>query len=147
MRKVEAVILINTNPHHALNAFTELDLLRGWWGVERALIEKRPGGVYALGWNITEAGFKYISSGTVRSYEKGRLLEIENLVYFNPERPILGPMTLQVKVENKGGATELSLCQDGYQNGPDWDWYYEAVKDAWPKVLVTLKEYLEKQKQ
>lgn len=53
-------------------------------------------------------------------------------------------MTLTVKTTEKGGGTELYLCQDGYQEGSDWDWYYEAIKKAWPAVLLTLKEYLEK---
>ncbi|HNT20823.1 MAG TPA: hypothetical protein PKL70_10385 [Saprospiraceae bacterium] len=53
-------------------------------------------------------------------------------------------MSLTMRAKDLGGTTELYLCQDGYRDGEDWDWYYQAVREAWPKVLVTLKQYLEK---
>ena len=34
----------------------------------------------------------------------------------------------------------------GYQSGGDWDWYYEAVTAAWPVVVKTIKDYLEKRR-
>jgi hypothetical protein len=52
-------------------------------------------------------------------------------------------MSLTVRAEQNKGETEVYLCQDGYGEGGDWDWYYEAVKYAWSEVLKTLKEYLE----
>jgi hypothetical protein len=38
----------------------------------------------------------------------------------------------------------LHICQDGYQVGGDWDWYYHAVMDAWPQALKQIKSYIEK---
>jgi hypothetical protein len=49
-----------------------------------------------------------------------------------------------VKLENGSSLTKLKLVQGGYQNGDDWDWFYEAVKNAWPNVLEELKMFLEK---
>lgn len=122
MRAVHASIEINVTPERALDAF---------------------GGVYTLAWGITDAGFKYISSGTIGSYEPGSHLDIINLVYLNAEKPPLGPMSLSVGVKSSPNGTFLDLTQDGYQSGETWDWYYEAVKTAWPAVLVELKKYLE----
>ncbi len=56
---------------------------------------------------------------------------------------MLGPMTLTIMATQKAAITEVYLCQDGYQDGPDWTWYYEAVKQAWPVVMQELKNYLE----
>jgi len=143
MRKVEVKLEIKNTPGRVIDAFTEFDLLKQWWGVERSLIEKRNGGTYALVWNISEAGFKYISSGIINSYKPAKNLYIDNYLYFNPEKSILGPMSLKIEVKEKGAATELYLCQDGYGDSNDWDWYYEAVKEAWPIVLQELKKFLE----
>jgi hypothetical protein len=53
-------------------------------------------------------------------------------------------MMLTIRAMKKDSdITELYLCQEGYGQGSDWDWYYEAVKQAWPAVVNTLKEYLE----
>ncbi|MBI3112412.1 MAG: SRPBCC domain-containing protein [Ignavibacteriales bacterium] len=147
MRSVHSTIEINISPNKVLDAFTEFDLLKDWWGVERALIEKQNGGVYTLAWGITDAGFKYISSGTIDSYQPGNHLEIVNLVYLNAEKPPLGPMSLLIRVKPHNHGTLLDLTQDGYQSGETWDWYYEAVRKAWPAVLLELKKYLEKKEQ
>jgi uncharacterized protein YndB with AHSA1/START domain len=145
MRKVEVNIDIDTQPDRIIQAFTDPEMLKSWWDVERALIEKRPGGLYSVAWQISDKGFKYVSTGIIKEYLRDSVLEIENFAYFNPERPILGPMSLTVKAKKKSDTVSaLYLCQDGYQNGEDWDWYYGAVQNAWPIVLSTLKEYLEK---
>ena len=147
MRSVQASIEINGAPERGLDAFMEFDHLKEWWGVERALIEKRDGGAYTLAWGISDAGLKYISSGTIQSYEPGHHLEIVNLVYLNSEKPPLGPMSLSVRVKPSANGTHLELTQNGYQSGEVWDWYYEAVRKAWPAVLAELKKYLEKKEQ
>ena len=118
-------------------------MLRAWWDVERTLIEKRIGGLYTLAWDITDKGFGFISTGVIRNYIPESVLEIDNFIYLNPGISILGPMKLNVYAKKKRSGAELYLCQDGYQTGRDWDWYYEAVQQAWPVVAEKLKKYLE----
>lgn len=121
----------------------DFDMLNGWWGVEKALVEKREGGVYALVWDISESGFRYVATGIIKSYKADAILEIENYTYLNLNMPIMGPMGLIIEAIVKNNQTELTITQTGYQSGGDWDWYYDAVKQAWPDVLASLKEYLE----
>ena len=146
MKKVTATISIKRTPTEVLDAFTDFETLQGWWGVQKALIEKKKGGLYCLGWDISEDGFKYVTSGTIKQYDAGSILEIENYAYFHPNLPILGPMNLTIKVEPENdntSLTSLTIIQSGYQEGEDWDWYYKAVKVAWPDVLKTIKQFLE----
>lgn len=144
MKKVEVTIDINSEQKTIISAFTDTDKLRDWWNVEQTLINKKVGGLYTLTWNISDKGFGYVSTGTIKEYHPDKILVVENLVYLSPNKPFLGPMTLTIKTKEKDDIAELYLCQDGYQSGADWDWYYEAVKQAWPVVLQTLKSYLEK---
>lgn len=144
MKKVEVTTGIKTTPAAIIAAFTDADMLRDWWNVEKSLIDARPGGVYTLAWDITDKGLGFVSTGIIKTYDPHNKLIIDNFVYLNPGKTILGPMSLTIKATEKGGMAELYLCQDGYQQGPDWDWYYEAVKSAWPAVVQALKEYLEK---
>ena len=143
MKKVEVTTLIQATPETIISAFTQPDMLRDWWSVERTLIDKRTGGLYTLAWNVTDQGIGFVSTGIIREYQPDQVLVIENLVYLNPDRSFLGPMTLTVKTRVNGGKTEIYVCQDGYQEGPDWDWYYDAVRQAWPITVQTLKNYLE----
>lgn len=142
MRKVEVITDIQSTPGKIISAFTEPDRLKDWWGVERTLIEKKVGGLYTLAWNISDDAIGFVSTGIISEYHPQNSLVIEKFVYLNPNKPFLGPMTLTIKVTEKDNASELYLCQDGYQHGADWDWYYEAVKQAWPVVVKTLKNYL-----
>ena len=97
-KKVEAGIAIQVEPALALEAFTEAQHLGGWWAVERSLVEKVPGGSYALAWGISENGIKYVSSGTVHEYLPGERLVVKNFCYFNPDKDILGGLQLTVEV-------------------------------------------------
>jgi uncharacterized protein YndB with AHSA1/START domain len=144
MRKVEVSSIIQTTPDRIISAFTEPEMLREWWAVERTLIDNKKGGLYTLAWNISDKGFGFISTGIIEEYNPANTLVIENFVYLNPDKPFFGPMKLTVKAEPKGNGSVLYLCQDGYQSGAHWDWYYDVVKQAWPAVVLTLKEYLEK---
>ena len=144
MRHVEVSIDVHTKCSQVISAFTDHIHLQKWWSVERSLIDIRPGGVYTLAWQVTDKGFGYVTSGTIKHHDPDQLLVIENIVYLNPERSILGPMTLSIAAIQKEQGCNVTIIQDGYQSGEDWDWYYQAVKEAWPVVAKTLKEYLEK---
>jgi uncharacterized protein YndB with AHSA1/START domain len=136
MRRVEAA-LDSPRADRVVAAFTDVRALQAWWGVERALVQPQVGGVWAVTW----AGQKYVATGRITELQPGRRLVISDYLYLNADRPApLGPMTLAV--EAKG--TRFWVCQDGYADGPEWDWYYEAVRAAWPRALPPLKTWLEK---
>lgn len=94
MRKIEATIHINSNADNVLPVFTDANHLQEWWEVERYFIDLKENGNYTLAWNISENGFKYIFTGIIKKYEPKNILHIENILYLNPERSILGPFEL-----------------------------------------------------
>jgi uncharacterized protein YndB with AHSA1/START domain len=145
LRNVECKIDIHISPDQVIKAFTDAGWLKGWWGVERSMIELKKGGLYSLAWGISNEGIKYISTGVIADYDPGGTLHVEKYMYFNPQRPFLGPLHLMVNATPVDTGSHVYLCQGPYpeDGGPDWDWYYEAVVDAWPKVLQILKSYLE----
>lgn len=145
MRTVEASVSIRVSPGTAILSFTDPVLLKEWWGVERSLLQLKPGGVYTLAWGISDKGVQYISSGIVRSYDPAGLLHIEKYIYLNPERSFLGPMELEISATPTNNGCHLLLRQGPYPENAsaDWDWLYDAVKKAWPTVLQSLKKYLE----
>jgi uncharacterized protein YndB with AHSA1/START domain len=143
MRSVKAEIEVRATPERGIAAFLEEEALRGWWGVERCLVEPRPGGLFAVAWRITESGFGYVTTGVIEELETRRL-RIGHYTYFHPERPILGPMSLTVEAEPRSGGSRLFVTQDGYRQGGDWDWYHDVVSAAWPRVLQDVAAWLER---
>ena len=143
MKKIETTLAIRTKPETIIAAFVNPKLLKEWWHVERAFINTEVDGIYALTWEVSANGFKYASVGNIKTYNPHMQLVIDNFTYFNPEKEILGNMTLTIIAKQNGENTMLYVCQEGYQKGTDWEWYYESVKIAWPEVLQKLKTYLE----
>lgn len=121
-------------------------MLSGWWGVDRSFVEPVQNGAYTLLWGVSDTGIRYITSGIITALNPSGKLVISNIVYISADKPVLGLMSLAITAERENGQTKLTIEQDGYRDGDLWDWYYEAVKDAWPKVAVTLKDYLENMK-
>jgi len=139
---VEKSIKINDTPEKVLGAFVEEEVLKEWWGVQVSLIELKKGGIYTLTWDVTESGFRYISTGIVASYIPHKKLVVENYLYLNPSLPIIGPMRLEIEVSG-GDSTLLTVRQSGEGEGADWDFYFEAINTAWPDVLKILKDFME----
>ncbi|MBL7828989.1 MAG: SRPBCC domain-containing protein [Saprospiraceae bacterium] len=144
-RFVETTIQIAVPPAKVMEAFTHPEMLRDWWGVERCLIEPKKGGSYTLGWHISEHGIKYVSSGVFKTFDPERGFVVGSYIYLNPDRPFLGGQVLKVSIEKTEKGSHVTVRQGPYPEnaGADWEWYYQAVKSAWPLVVDTLAAYLE----
>lgn len=142
-RKVSRSVQIQASPERVLRAFLDTEQMKQWWGATRGLVEERKGGVWALAWGEPGQGYKYVVSGVLKSFQPGKRIRLEPLVYFHSERPPLGPMRLGISVKEKEGKTRVSVRQDGFGEGPDWDWYYQAVVQGWKETLSNLKQFLE----
>ena len=146
LRFVENTIIIDKSPEAVLDAFTTPSDLNAWWGVNRSLIELKKGGLYSLLWQSNDNAIDFVTTGIIGEYIPGCQLKIENMVYFNPVRPVFGPMRLIVLTTSERIGTTLTVVQDGYQLSPDWDWYYNIVRETWPRAILKIKDYLENRK-
>lgn len=95
---------------------------------------------------MSATGMKYISTGVIKEYIPAQKLHVGDYMYLSTEQPFLGPLNLIVEATAADNEAILQLQQGPYPEGggEHWNWYYEAVNNAWPKVLHTLKQYLEK---
>lgn len=144
MKEITNTIDIYASSEKVFDAFIDPRMLRDWWGVERSFIEPEEGGNYALVWGVNKSGLGYITTGTFKIFEPTSVLEVNNFLYFNPAKEILGPCTLRIDIVDNLDSCSLTVTQSGYQEGHDWDWYYQVVNESWPTVLLYLKNYLEK---
>lgn len=96
-----------------------------------------------MAWAESEHGYQYVVTGVLQVLHPAKRLRLERLVYFSPQRAPLGPMRLSISVREKDGRSRVTVRQDGYGEGPEWDWYYDAVVKGWKDTLGNLKRYLE----
>jgi len=138
---VTSSVWLPLSPPAALQQFLTVEAMQRWWKVARGLVEPRIGGVWALGWDLSTQGYHYVTTGIIAAYRPENELRIDQLVYFSPDRAILGPMRLKLEVVPEQEGSRLTVVQDGYLTGSDWDWYYDAVSQGWPMALEMLRRY------
>ncbi len=130
-------------PERAFDAWVMVaDVLS--WLADGAVIGRRPGGNWALGWYAdpdSDAG--YTSIGRIETFEPGRSLVVGNLVFESPEGPSFGPMRLRVAFEAVEGGTDVTVTQEGIEEGPVWDAYRDQLGPGWERMLSDLKAWLE----
>jgi len=144
LKFVNSEIRIRSSAKTILSCLLYLKHLKQWWGVDSCFIEPKDGGLYALTWLRTFEGIKFISTGRIKFYNPRTHLHLEDMIYINSEKPILGPFTINFDVDESSTYSILSIKQRGFQKGGVWDWYFQAVSDGWPQALVMLKSYVEK---
>ena len=128
-----------------MDALTEVNQLKDWWGISSAYIENKDDGLYTLTWSASEEGIKYISTGRIYLYNKRSHLYLTDLLYLNGDKPILGPFKIEYDwTQESKDSVLLRVKQTGFsKENKENEWYFEAVKSGWPQALIMLKEYLE----
>jgi hypothetical protein len=137
-------VVVKVSAMRAFDAFVEVkDVLN--WLADGAVIGKRIGGNWALGWYAdpdSDAG--YHSIGVFAAFEPGNRFIVEHLVFSTPEGEELGPMRLSVDFEEREpGETLVTVTQEGVGDSPAWDGYRVGLGPGWEKTLQDLKGWLE----
>jgi uncharacterized protein YndB with AHSA1/START domain len=136
-------VLVRAPRARVFDAFVSVnDLLH--WMADGAVIGRRPGGNWSLGWYAdpdSDAG--YSSIGTIESYEPGVRLVVASLVFGTPEGDDFGPMRLTVDFQEAPDGTLVTVTQEGFGEGPAWDAYRDQLGPGWERMLSDLKGWLE----
>jgi uncharacterized protein YndB with AHSA1/START domain len=142
-RTVETTQELGVPPERAIQAFLRDEDLRGWWKVSRSLVDPRPGGVWTIVWDAYgDPPTNHMWAGTIRELDETRLL-IAPMVQNEPDRPLFGPLQLEIFAEPASDGCRLTVLHHGYQHGEHWDWLHEAVVNGWVAVLADMKDWLE----
>ena len=140
---VRCSIVVRVPSDRAFDAFVDVrDVLN--WLADGAVIGRRPGGNWRLGWYAdpdSDAG--YSSVGVIEAYEPPKRLVVGRLVFTTPEGDAFGPMRLAVDFAEARGETLVTVTQEGLGDGAAWDAYRNQLGLGWEKMLGNLKGWLE----
>ena len=139
-RTVETTIRIDdVAPERVIEAFLREDDLAAWWHVSRSFVEPVAGGAWSVAWDAYgEQRTNHSWFGVVRELDDRRLV-IAPLVQNEPDRPLFGPLALEIVAEARAGGSSLTVRHHGYQRGEHWDWLHDAVVRGWAMVLADMK--------
>jgi len=143
-RSIVTEVRIRCSSEKIIEALVNIDMLKEWWGVNRGFIQKKDGGLYTLTWMHSDDGIKFITTGRINLYNFRSHLYLEDLLYLNYEKQILGPFSIKYDVVSKGNYSVLTVVQNGFKKGGEWDWLYDVSIEGWGQALAMLKSYLER---
>jgi uncharacterized protein YndB with AHSA1/START domain len=137
-------IIIERSTAEVLNAFLYSKHTRQWWYGCEVFFD---GSARCLSWQWRkpDGAFQYITHGSIKQYEAGLFLELENVWQYDFEKaePI-GPVSLLLECTPQAGHTLLIVKHRSFKGSNlMWDEYFNAVDKGWDAVLPRLKEYLE----
>ena len=140
-RTVETTVHVAASPEQVLRAFIDAGDLEGWWKVSRSLVEPEPGGVWSVTWDdYGEAKTQHSWVGVVEEVGPRRMM-IGHLVMIEPDRPLFGPLQLEIVAEPANGGTSLTVYHRGYRSGEQWDWMHDTVVAGWQHVLGDMQQW------
>lgn len=142
-RTIETSGYIAAKPERVIEAFTSKEDLAAWWLVSRSLTSPAKGAIWTVVWeNYGQDKTHHVWSGVVSESSKHHLI-ISDLVMIEPERPLFGPMQLEIIALADGEGTRLTVLHHGYQYGEHWDWSHKVVVGGWKKALGELAAWFE----
>lgn len=136
-------VLVRAERARVFAAFTEIGELLAWFA-DGAVVGRRVGGNWALGWYADEESDEgYHVFGTFEVFEPGARLVVRDLRFSTPEGESWEGMTLSVSLEDEDGGTRVTVRQEGLGEGPSWDGYVAGLGPGWERSLADLRGWLE----
>lgn len=136
-------ILVQAAPERAFAAFTEVPELLAWLA-DGAVVGRRVGGNWALGWYADEESDDgYHVFGTFAVFEPSSRLVVHDVRFSSPEGETFEGMTLDVGFEPSDGGTRVTVSQEGIGSGPAWDAYAAGLGAGWERSLADLRAWLD----
>jgi PTH1 family peptidyl-tRNA hydrolase len=144
-RAVRKSVTVSAPRETVFDAWTTEEGARTFFAPD-ARIELKPGGAYELYFNPDEQTGDRGSEGCkILAYRRPQFLVFS----WNapPEIPTLrkkrAKTRVEVRLEEAGARTDVTLTQSGWGKGPDWDECFNYFERAWDVVLSGLKASFE----
>ena len=134
-------VSIETTASDAFDAFTRVGELLSWW-CEGALVGRRTGGNWAIGFTHGAAGDPATIMGKIETYEPGQRLVVRDILYETRTDELEGLSFVLTFVES-GGTCVVTVEQAIPASGPAYERYRGEAGQGWEARLADLKEYLE----
>jgi len=136
IKRLKREIEIAASPAAVWKALTDAEELARWFPLS-ARVNPGPGGSVLLSWGPGSEG-----EARIEAWEPQKLLRL-----LQQAGEVAGPegVTIEWKLEQRGGTTILRLAQSGFSAGGDWaDEYFASTEYGWGFMLVNLRHYLER---
>jgi uncharacterized protein YndB with AHSA1/START domain len=134
-------VAIETSASDAFDAFTRVAELLSWW-CEGALVGRREGGNWAVGFTEDEEGTPATIMGKIETYEPGQRLVVRDIAYESKTIDLEG-LSFVLTFTERDGTCLVTVEQAIPDAGPAYERYRGEAGSGWEVRLADLKRYLE----
>jgi uncharacterized protein YndB with AHSA1/START domain len=118
--------------------------IRAWWGVARAVVLARAGGIWAAAWGDEEDDPDYITVARIAVFDPPRRLVLTDFEYYARSGPL--PFQAQIAteftVEARPNGALLRVVQDGFPTDPVADEFYAGCAVGWKNTFAGIRRFL-----
>jgi uncharacterized protein YndB with AHSA1/START domain len=142
-RELQSTIYINCSPREIINALTDSQRIKQWWGVADCYISDKDGAPYLLKWNADAESNYLVWTAIIRLSNKRNLLELENVFMISPGMGIKGPYVILFESSRENDKSSLTVTQKGFTKDNASEQLIEIMGEQWSVILIQLKQFLE----
>jgi uncharacterized protein YndB with AHSA1/START domain len=135
-------VSIGTSAADAFDAFTRVAELLSWW-CEGALVGRRAGGNWALGFTDERGGTQATLMGKIETFEPGQRLAVRDISYEPRSGETLEGLTIELTFVERDGECLVTVEQGIPEAGPAYETFRAEAGSGWEGWLADLKRYLE----
>jgi glutathione S-transferase len=146
-RAFEIVKQVDASIDDVFRAFTEAELLAGWWGPEGFTVsdvtsEARAGGAFRLVMTGPEGGLGQLVEGTYREVARPSHVVAEISAVAADGSPLVTAV-LTIDLEEADGRTEIHLSGRGTAYATQGEGMLAGMQEGWTSSLLCLERSLE----
>lgn len=145
---------IDATAMQVLFAFLDPQAIKTWLEAKNAVVQARPGGLFAVEWE-TGASDDVLGPcggvlvGVLDRAMAGHFVHFGSLHWLTPRGETFGPTRLEVDVLSRNDPrrkpTLLELRRTAFQAGPRWERYFDVERKTWERALAAFRTYCETQ--
>ncbi len=118
--------------------------IRGWWGVNRAIVIPERGGIWVAAWGSEEDTPDYITTATIKEFDPPRRLVLGDYRYFAKTGPLpfQADFLTEFTVEARHQGALLRVIQDGFPADSVADAFYAGCQKGWFDTFQGIRRFL-----
>ncbi len=136
IKRLKKEIEIAASPAAVWKALTDGEELARWFPLSARVTPDVEGSI------VVSRGPDFEGEGRITAWEPQKQLR-----WIQQAGELAGPegVTVEFKIEQRGGTTIVRLVQSGFSSGGDWDdEYFASTEYGWGFILLNLRHYLER---
>ena len=142
-RSLQRQQVLSVGPERAFKLLITPSDIRGWWGVNRAIVQPEQGGIWAAVWGENEDDPDFITIATMRIFEPPKRILLTDYKYTAKTGPLpfKAELSLEFTVSPHAEGALIKVNNAGFPCDPIADAFFEGCHVGWTNTHDSMQKY------